>query len=112
MNHLTQDQISVLKKKLLDQKMRVTKMLARVQEESPVNDEDRLSDNASSDADATEEVRLIESEVMDSTLDESLARVTLALDRMEKGTYGLDANTGAPIPFARLEIDPTVDSTI
>lgn len=41
-----------------------------------------------------------------------LELIERALARMEAGTYGLCEETDEPIPYARLEIDPTTRYTV
>jgi RNA polymerase-binding transcription factor DksA len=46
---------------------------------------------------------------MERKLEKRLADVTLALKKIEKGTYGLCSNCGKVIPQERLEIFPEAD---
>lgn len=112
MKHIDTETLKRLKEKLLTQQEKLEKMLERVKEGNPANDSARVDDNASPDTDASEEALLIQSEVMDDTLDASLKRVTDALQKIKDGNYGIDKNTGEPIPVARLEIDPTADTCV
>jgi DnaK suppressor protein len=43
---------------------------------------------------------------------ERLGEVEAALARMEAGTYGICEETGDPIPFARLQSEPTTRYTV
>jgi DnaK suppressor protein len=45
-------------------------------------------------------------------LEERLAAVDRAEQRMEAGTYGLSVRSGQPIPDDRLEADPTAELTV
>ncbi|MCC6338387.1 MAG: hypothetical protein KJ056_09680 [Acidimicrobiia bacterium] len=45
-------------------------------------------------------------------LEAELAEVEAALDRIEKGTYGVDERTGEPISAERLEAVPTARTNI
>lgn len=44
--------------------------------------------------------------------EDELGRVLRALDRIAKGAYGLDINTGSPINRKRLEIYPAAETNI
>lgn len=44
--------------------------------------------------------------------EKELGRVIRALDRIEKGVYGLDINTGSPINRKRLEVYPAAETDI
>jgi RNA polymerase-binding transcription factor DksA len=112
MNHIPAVKLEEFKQQLLARKRKLEVLLHKVEEDSPSNDLNRLADNASNDTDAREEDELIQSEVMGDQLEESLERIMSALERMEKGTYGLDIETGEQIPVGRLEIDPTATHTV
>ncbi|MFC7392482.1 transcriptional regulator [Scopulibacillus cellulosilyticus] len=43
---------------------------------------------------------------------EELQDINAALERMEKGTYGIDEKTGEAIPYARLEALPTARTNV
>jgi DnaK suppressor protein len=45
-------------------------------------------------------------------LEDHLAAIDRAEQRVEAGTYGLSVRSGAPIPDARLEADPTAELTV
>jgi DnaK suppressor protein len=47
-----------------------------------------------------------------SELEERLAAVGRAEQRLADGTYGLSVRSGEPIPDARLEADPTAELTV
>jgi len=47
-----------------------------------------------------------------SELEERLAAVDRAEQRVEAGTYGLSVRSGNPIPDDRLEADPTAELTV
>ena len=49
---------------------------------------------------------------VEGSLEESLHKIEKALDRIEKGTYGLDINTGNEIPEDRLEILPEAENVV
>ncbi len=45
-------------------------------------------------------------------LEERLAAISRAEQRLEAGTYGLSVRSGQPIPDDRLEADPTAELTV
>jgi len=49
---------------------------------------------------------------VEESLEESLNQIEKALFRIGNGTYGLDINTGAPIPEDRLEILPEAENVV
>lgn len=106
MKHISSETLTKLRSVLEEQKARLLASKAAVEAENPAKDESRVDDNASPDADASEEVLMIRSEVVGSQLDDSLTRVEAALQRMADGTYGLD-EYGHEIPVERLLADPT-----
>jgi RNA polymerase-binding transcription factor DksA len=106
MKHIPQETLAKLKQTLLDQKSKLDGVKTGVDEQNPVNDTDRLTDHASADADATEDVSILSSEVLTTEVSDSLTRVDAALKRMEAGTYGL-TESGQEIPVDRLLADPT-----
>jgi len=106
MKHISPETLTKLRSMLEAQKEKLSASKASVDAENPAHDPSRLNDNASPDADASEEVLMIRSEVVGSQLDESLTRVEAALQRMADGTYGLD-EYGNAIPVERLLADPT-----
>ncbi len=112
MKHIPSETLEKLRKILLDQRAKLTNVRAGVDEENPVNDTTRVNDNASPDADASEEVAIISSEVFGNQVNDSLARVDAALKHMDDGTYGIDSETGEPIPVERLLVDPTATRNV
>lgn len=46
------------------------------------------------------------------TLEKQLKEVTDALLRIKNGTYGLDEETGEPIPTARLRVNPSARANV
>jgi DnaK suppressor protein len=51
-------------------------------------------------------------QTMESDLEEQLAAVARAEQRLADGTYGLSVDTGTPIPDARLEALPSAERTV
>jgi|GEM_PF-2023744 len=111
MKHIPQDTLLTLKNMLLKKRAKLAEVRNENAQENPALDDTRMDDNASSDTDAREEVQLLHTEVVGGEVDEMLARVDAALDRMQQGTYGLTAD-GQEIPVARLLVDPTATSLV
>lgn len=111
MTHIPSDVLQRLKQMLLEKKAKLLAIQKEVDEENPKNDVDRMNDNASSDTDAREEVQMLQSEVVNSQVVESLVNVEAALDRIEKGTYGITAD-GKQIPVERLLVEPTATTLV
>lgn len=66
-----------------------------------------MNDNAETGDEALEDYEIMENEVLETAADSSIAEIRAALDRIAAGTYGLDEETGEPIPFERLKHVPT-----
>ena len=96
---------------LLEKKVKLLAIQKEADEENPKNDVNRIDDNASSDTDAREEVQMLQSEAVNSQVIESLVSVEAALDRIEKGTYGVTAD-GKTIPVERLLVDPSATTLV
>lgn len=91
------------KDELLERKRRLTA-------EDPFSDPDnRLSNNAAIDADASEQFGHETLVAMREEIERKLAEVERALVRIETGEYGTCAGCGAMIDTDRLTVDPTAD---
>lgn len=110
MTHIPQDKLDFLKQMLINKRAKLAQVREENAQESPALDDTRADDN-SSDTDAREEVQLLHTEVVGGKVDEMLARIDAALDRIAKGTYGLTAD-GKEIPVERLLVDPTATSLV
>jgi RNA polymerase-binding transcription factor DksA len=106
--------IQHFKNKLLKEKETLEKELGEISVQSPKNDEiwetkQTLSDD-STKADANEVAdKLEEYETNDSiraNLETQLTEVNDALDKIEKGTYGICEKSNHPIEPDRLEANP------
>lgn len=109
--HISKEQLDTLKQKLLDEKNRIMKLQLTLDNDNPAKDEDRLNDNAASDADAAEENRMITSQVITQETQGMLDKVEDALKRIDDGTYGLTQD-GEAIPVERLMVDPTATTLV
>lgn len=76
-------------------------------------DNDAESDAGDGDADGAQP---LEHEALDiaiaTSLQERLAAVERAEERLANGTYGLSVESGLPIPDERLEVDPAAEVTV
>jgi RNA polymerase-binding transcription factor DksA len=106
---LTQEQISHFKEKLLAEKLRLEGDLSRIATKSDSGSYETNFQNLGSDEDesAAEVEEYVDALGVESNLETQLREVEAALDRIEKGTYGICENTGKPIALERLEAYPS-----
>ena len=110
MKHLAEKDIAIIKEKLRTQKEELEEELRRIAVKDPrakgnwkatyKNLGDDWDDNVHEVAELDVNLSL------EHTLELHLKRVDGALDRIEKGTYGLCEVDGKPIPVERLMIAP------
>ena len=112
MQHLSPDQLQELKQLLEQSLADMMDYASSLDEEDPAQDEDRVNDNAESGDEAMEAHEMLENEVLEQTADNSIAEIRAALQRIEEGTYGVDEETGEPIPFLRLKLFPTARTNV
>lgn len=105
MSHLTEAQIAQLEQQLREKLAKLRAYQGNVVEESPVNDPDRLSSNEASE-ESLETYGMLASETLEGETGAMIEDVEAALARIADGTYGIDEETGEPIPFARLQLFP------
>lgn len=88
------------------------KTIEVLEEQDPFKDPEHVLDNAAIDTDVREQLGhdTVEAEV--KALSQKLEKVENALRKMEAGTYGVDEQTGDPIPFERLEVVPEARHTV
>jgi RNA polymerase-binding transcription factor DksA len=98
--------IEEMKKMLLDEKAKLTTRLKSLKAQDPFSDVDRLNDNAASDTEAKEESDHERTEALVTDQNARLNEITAALERMQKGTYGICLKTGKPIEEKRLRVNP------
>lgn len=109
--HLTDSQLSQLKKQLEESQMKLRSSLSSLEKTDPASDVDRLNENADTGDDATEDRELIRHESLQTEAGIMLKRVEEALSRIEDGSYGQTLD-GEEIPFERLAVDPTVTTLV
>ncbi|MFA5531022.1 MAG: TraR/DksA C4-type zinc finger protein [Thiohalomonadaceae bacterium] len=108
MTHLTEAQLVELKQVLLDTRERLR---SEIRDELMRSDEERYGDLAGQVHDPADE------SVADLLVDTNIAAVSRliaelreaesALERMDKGSYGLCEECEGEIPFERLQVQPT-----
>lgn len=106
MKHLTAQQTAELKALLEHRAEELAQFKESVQEANPINDPERLLDNSDMGDEALEDHSILENDVLTGQSASMLKEITAALQRLEDGTYGLDEETGQPIPYERLRLVP------
>jgi DnaK suppressor protein len=102
-DHLSKAQIDQLRGLLLAERAQFLATQTRPVADDAIGD---VQDHAAEAARVEREVRLVDHGR------ERLAEVEAALVRIEDQTYGVCEETGDPIPFARLLLEPTTRYTV
>ena len=105
------------RKRVMDQKARVEGLIHNLKDElgdGPENDElSELSDYDQHPADTASETFEREKDVsILEQLEDELAELQAALERIDAGTYGIDEVTGEPIAPERLAAFPTARTNV
>jgi RNA polymerase-binding transcription factor DksA len=105
------------RKRVMDEKARVEGLIHNLKDglgDAPENDElSELSDYDQHPADTATETFEREKDVsILEQLEEELAELQAALERIDNGTYGVDEVTGQPIAPERLEALPTARTNV
>jgi RNA polymerase-binding transcription factor DksA len=105
------------RKRVMEEKARVEGLVHNLKDElgdGPENDElSELSDYDQHPADTASETFEREKDVsILEQLEEELAELQAALERIDAGTYGVDEVTGKPIAPERLEALPTARTNV
>ncbi|MCX7996611.1 MAG: hypothetical protein N2691_02505 [Patescibacteria group bacterium] len=105
-SHLSPEFIQKQKERLESEYIKTKKSIEMLREDDPFSDPGYADDNAAVDNDVREQTGhlTIESEI--KQLESRLKDITIALQKIEKGTYGFDEKTNEPIPQSRLELVP------
>ena len=105
---LSEEQLQKFKEKILQEKARLEKDLAGFADKTSEGDYDaRYVDYGDTDEDNAEEYRQHEINLsLEKKLESALKDVLDALDRIEKGTYGICEGSGQEIQLKRLEAYP------
>jgi DnaK suppressor protein len=109
MDHLTDTQIATLRAHLEAERDRLTKHLAEeafeLADTQPADPGD-IEDHAAEEAGSFRNNTLRERERV------HLSEIEAALARMHDGTYGICEDTDEPIPYRRLQLEPTTRYTV
>ena len=104
--HLTRNQLDELRNLLLEERNRLVARRGRTPDEELVGEVRDEPERAATEARWGVELSL-------GTHDRKrLAKLQAALERMDAGKYGVCEETGEPIPFARLQSEPTTRYTV
>jgi DnaK suppressor protein len=109
MDHLTPTQIATLRAHLETERDRLTNHLneeASERADTPPADPGDIEDAAAEEAGSFRSNTLRERERV------HLIEIEAALMRMQDGTYGICEDTDEPIPYRRLQIEPTTRYTV
>jgi DnaK suppressor protein len=109
MDHLTDTQIATLRAHLEAERDRLTKHLA---EEAFELADTQPADPGDIEDAAAEEAGSFRSNTLRERERVHLREVEAALARMHEGTYGICEDTDEPIPYRRLQLEPTTRYTV
>ncbi len=104
--------LSAIKKRLEREKKDAQIRLSNIKMEDPFADPSRLSDNASLDTEAKEEIGHDRVEAIKRALLSQLGRIEQTLKRVKKGQYGICDRCAKSIDPKRLKIMPTASLCI
>ena len=111
MNHLTAAQQDTLRRRLEDERDALMRQRQQEATDAVAAAETYPDVGDRQDAAATEAANLAHWTLADHER-ARLEEIEAALRRMADGTYGVCEHTDEPIPFARLEIEPTARATV
>lgn len=101
-----------IKQFLSREESKLTQRKKELEKEDPFNDTKRILDNASSDADASEQFGHANIEGLRKEIDRKLVQVRKALTRIKIGKYGICEKCGRMIDTDRLTIFPEATTCI
>jgi RNA polymerase-binding transcription factor DksA len=113
---MEQEKLAMYKQMLLDKKREIKHGLSAYAHKD-VNDEGGFAANYEdmgyNEEDNAQEMEAYDrNTAMEATMEEALGRIDRALDRIEKGTYGICIKTGKAISEARLKAMPEAETAI
>ncbi len=111
-SHLSNEFIQNQKKVLEEEQNKLRHEIVDLKEDDPFSAPGYTKDTAAIDNDVREQGQhqLIEAEIKE--LERRLDDIQIALEKIEKGTYGVCEKTNEPIPQARLELVPEARFTV
>ncbi len=104
--------LSQIKKHLEEEKQRVSVQIKELSVQDPFSNVDRLTDNAASDTEASEEFNHDRYEAMLKELKDKHQSIEAALQRIRNSTYGLCIKCKELIDTDRLAAVPTAELCI
>jgi RNA polymerase-binding protein DksA len=113
---LTQQDLADIRQKLVEEKNHLEGELAKISRKNPDNPEDlepQFEDYGADISDSSSEVAKFDLNItLEKTLEKSLSDVNKALERVEKGQYGVCKYCGEQIDPKRLLARPTSSACI
>ena len=98
---LTKEQVSTFEEKLRAEKANIIEQLARMKENLDFGNEiDSLDEEADESEEFANQVGI------KKAIEDRLGRITSALEKIARGTYGTCEKCGNPISMKLLEVDP------
>lgn len=98
--------VEPIKQFLSKEEVKLNKRKEDLEQEDPFKDPKRILDNASSDADASEQFGHANVEGLRKEIDKKLVQIRKALSRIKIGKYGICEECGEMIDTDRLMIFP------
>lgn len=105
-SHLPAEFIEKQKAKLLADKKSVQNDISELKKDDPFSDPEHANDNAAVDTDVRDQNwhQNLEAQIIE--LEKRAEDIDLALQKIDKGTYGVCERSNRPIPQSRLELVP------
>lgn len=107
MEHLSQPQRARLRQRLQEERARLQSVVMAEEVEAAADEE-----TGDQQDEAAEENQRATARLRQRHATSQLTEVDAALARMDDGLYGVCEETDEPIPFARLELQPTTRYTV
>lgn len=104
--NLTEEFIQQQKARLLADKKKSLEEIEQLKKDDPFSDPDHANDNAAVDNDVRDQDWHQNLEAQINDLEKRIQDIDIALQKIEKGTYGICEKTNRPIPQSRLELVP------
>jgi len=104
---LPRETLTDIEKHLRDEKQRMSAQIKDLSAQDPFHDTERLTDNAASDTEASEETNHERYQAMVDELNSKLMEIESAIKRIADGSYGLCLSCHNLIDTDRLAAMPT-----
>ena len=104
--NIDREWLKKLTEKLHKEQEEIKKQIISLKKDDPFSDPDYVNDNAAIDTDVREQGyhQVLEAEI--SALQKRSTDIDAALEKIEKGRYGMCSRCGKAIPEARLKLIP------